>query len=54
MWREFWATVAAEFRALGWRCAAYGPEFWLGVSALCGALILAGAVGWYVFWRWPK
>ena len=51
MWREFWAMAAAEFRALGWRCVAFGPEFWLAVAALCVALFLAVAVGWYVFWR---
>ena len=51
---DFWACVYAEFRALGAWCILHGPEFWLCVAALCGALILAGAAGWYVFWRWPK
>ena len=41
MWREFWATVAAEFRALGWRCVAYGPEAHLILPILYGAVFFA-------------
>ena len=35
---ELLAQVIEEFRALGYKAIAYGPEFWL---ALCG-LALAG------------
>ena len=33
--RDFLATVAAEIRALGWRCFEFGPEAWLALTALC-------------------
>ena len=36
--------IAAEFRALGWHCVAYGPEFWL-VGPLAGAVLTAVIVG---------
>lgn len=36
--------IAAEFRALGWRCVAFGPEFWL-VGPIAGAVIVAVIVG---------
>ena len=49
---DFLATVAAEFRALGWRCVAYGPEFWLVIPTLCGALVLAVVVGFLIFANW--
>ena len=51
--RDFWACVAAEFRALGWRCVAYGPEFWLGVAALCGVVALAIVVC-VLLSGWPR
>jgi len=42
--------IIAEFRALGWRCVAYGPEFWL-VAPVAGAVLIAGAVG-IIVWRY--
>ena len=39
-----WYWIAAEFKALGLRCVAYGPEFWL-VGPLAGAVLTAVIVG---------
>ena len=41
---DFWACVIAEFRALGLWSVIHGPEFWLGLAALCAlsAAILLG------------
>ena len=36
--------IIAEFRALGWHCVAYGPEFWL-VVPVAGAVLIAVVVG---------
>jgi hypothetical protein len=36
--------IAAEFRALGWRCVAFGPEFLL-VVPVAGAVLIAVIVG---------
>jgi len=47
--QETWYYIVAEFKALGLRCIAYGPEFWLGVSALAGAGIVAVLAGLFVF-----
>ena len=33
--REFWATAAAEFDALGAWCMIHGPEIWLGLVIWC-------------------
>ena len=40
---EVWRYLIAEFKALGWRCVALGPEFWVGlviVSAIAGIIII--------------
>lgn len=34
----FFAQVIAEFKALGWRCIAYGPEAHLILPLLYGAV----------------
>ena len=41
---EIWACALAEIRALGAWCFVHGPEFWLGLAALCAlsAAILLG------------
>ena len=44
-----WYWITAEFKALGLRCVAHGPEFWLGVTAICGAVCLSAAVCCFVF-----
>lgn len=49
---SIWYWIAAEFRALGLRCIAYGPEFWL-VAPIVGALLLAVIVS-YIVWRADK
>lgn len=36
--------IFAEFKALGWYCVKYGPEFWL-VVPVAGALLIAVIVG---------
>ena len=41
---SIWYWIAAEFKALGLRCVAYGPEFWL-VAPVAGAVIVAVIVG---------
>ena len=41
---SIWYWIAAEFRALGLRCVAHGPEFWL-VAPVAGAVVLAVIVG---------
>ncbi|MDO4991188.1 MAG: hypothetical protein Q4E45_11870 [Eubacteriales bacterium] len=38
MWREFWATAAAEIKALGVRAFVYGPEAHLVLPILYGAV----------------
>jgi len=44
--------IIAEFKALGWHCVAYGPEFWL-VGPLAGAVLIAVIVG-IIVWRADK
>lgn len=41
---DFIAQTIAEFKALGIWCVIHGPEFWLGLGALCAlsAAILLG------------
>lgn len=41
---SIWYWIAAEFKALGLRCVAYGPEFWL-VAPVAGAVAVAVIVG---------
>lgn len=41
---SIWYWIAAEFKALGLRCVAHGPEFWL-VAPIIGAAALAAVVG---------
>lgn len=47
--RETWYYIIAEFRALGIRCVACGPEFWLAVTAICGLMCISMAVCCCVF-----
>ena len=42
--------IIAEFRALGWRCVAYGPEFWLAVAVVCW-VIAVGIAAAVSLWR---
>jgi len=46
---NIWYYIAAEFKALGLRCVAFGPEFWLCVTALAGAAIVAVLVAVMIF-----
>ena len=39
--------IAAEFKALGWHCVAYGPEFWL-VVPVAGAVLIVVIVSFFV------
>ena len=41
---SIWYWIMEEFKALGLRCVAYGPEFWL-VGPLAGSVIVAVIVG---------
>lgn len=50
---KMWYWITEEFRALGLRCVAHGPEFWLGVAAICGVAALSIAVG-FCIWRGDK
>ena len=45
--REFWATAAAEFDALGGWCVIHGPEIWLGLVAWC-VLSIAVVIGMWL------
>lgn len=47
--RETWYYIIAEFRALGLRCVAYGPEFWLAIAAIGGVAVLGMIVSILVF-----
>lgn len=49
---SIWYWIAAEFKALGLRCVAYGPEFWL-VAPVAGAVVVAIIVG-IIVWRFDK
>lgn len=48
--KETWYFIAAEFKALGLRCVAHGPEFWLVVPLGAGLLILS-ALALSDIWR---
>lgn len=41
---ETWYYIIAEFKALGLRCVAYGPEFWLVVPPTLGVILTAALV----------
>ena len=45
-----WYWITAEFKALGLRCVAYGPEFWLAVAAIGFVAALSAVVGYFI-WR---
>ena len=45
-----WYWIAEEFKALGLRCVAYGPEFWLAIAAIGGVAALSAVVGYFI-WR---
>lgn len=45
--------IAAEFQALGWRCIAYGPEFWLATAVICW-VIAVGIAAMFAIWRNKK
>ena len=47
--RETWYYIISEFKALGLRCVAIGPEFWLVVAAIAGAVMLGMVVSIIVF-----
>lgn len=51
--KETWYYIAAEFRALGLRCVAHGPEFWLAIAAIGGVAALSTIVG-VMIWRKSK
>lgn len=38
---NLWYWVSEEFKALGLRCVAHGPEFWLVVPLALGVLVIA-------------
>ena len=40
-----WYWITEEFKALGLRCVAYGPEFWLVVPLALGLIVIAVIVG---------
>ena len=46
---EVWRYLIAEFKALGWRCIALGPEFWAGLSF--AAILALAAVVIIAIWR---
>ena len=47
---SIWYWIAAEFKALGWYCVAYGPEFWLAVAVICWVVaILIACI--FAMWR---
>lgn len=39
---EIWRYLTAELQALGWRCIALGPEFWMSMAfiALLGIAVI--------------
>ena len=47
--RDFLATVAAEIRALGWRCFGFGPEAWLVFPLVC---LVGFVIGFLIFYHW--
>ena len=46
---EVWRHLIAEITALGWRCFAFGPEFWAGLAFV--ALLGMAAVVIIAIWR---
>ena len=48
-----WYWITAEFKALGLRCVAHGPEFWLAIAAIAGVAALCMIVG-VMIWREDK
>lgn len=51
--RETWYYIIAEFRALGLRCVAYGPEFWL-IAPLAVGIVAVAVVAGFDIWRGGK
>ena len=47
---NLWYWITAEIKALGLRCVAHGPEFWLGVAAISLAVIGCLTIGFGI-WR---
>ena len=45
-----WYWIAEEFKALGLRCVAYGPEFWL-VMPLALGLSVSAVIAAHDIWR---
>lgn len=45
---EVWHYLIAEITALGWRCFALGPEFWVGIAF--AALIAMAAIVIIYIW----
>ena len=45
-----WYWITEEFKALGLRCVAHGPEFWLAVAVICW-IISVGIVAVFAMWR---
>lgn len=43
------AQMIAEIKALGWRCIAYGPEFWLAFPLFC---LVGFVIGFLIFYHW--
>lgn len=48
-----WYWIVEEFKALGLRCVAYGPEFWLALAVICWAIAGMIMIG-YSIWRDKK
>lgn len=46
---EVLRCLIAEIQALGWRCFAFGPEFWAGVGM--AALLAAAAMVMISIWK---
>lgn len=40
-----WYWITEEFKALGLRCVAFGPEFWLVAPIMLGLIVIAVIVG---------
>lgn len=46
---EVWHHLIDEIKALGWRCFAFGPEFWVGLAF--AAILALAAVVIIAIWR---
>lgn len=46
---NLWYWITAEIKALGLYCVAHGPEFWLALAAISGAICFALVVGYLAF-----